>query len=393
MLLDLSHTCHTQARTGIQRVTRAVHATLAARGLAQPITWDPYAQHWRSLDPWENDQLTASGVSGKRGAHWPWPARWRGYWRRQRGGAAMVDAALAPAATSGLLVGELFSPAVGQALPALLAQTMGPRVALFHDAIALKFPELSSTKTVARFPAYLQELTQFDGIAAVSQDSRDTLVEYWRWLGVSTPPVVALPLGIDVPTPATDAPAPTGDPIILCVGTVEGRKNHLALLTACERLWLQGRHFQLHVIGLAQKETGATALATMEALQRAGHPLRYDGPVAEAALHQAYQACTFTVYPSLQEGFGLPVLESLAHGKPCICSAVGALGESAAGGGCLALPTMDATALASAVDRLLGSAAERADLSAAARRRTFRSWATYTDEFLAWMGTLPASHQ
>jgi len=83
-----------------------------------------------------------------------------------------------------LLVPEVFSPAVAAALPALVAATHGPRVALFHDAIALRFPELTPPKTVARFPAYLRELLMFDGIAAVSEDSRQSLLEYWRWLGL-----------------------------------------------------------------------------------------------------------------------------------------------------------------------------------------------------------------
>jgi len=43
----------------------------------------------------------------------------------------------------------------------------------------------------------------------------------------------------------------------------------------------------------------------------------------------------FTVYPSLMEGFGIPILESLWHGKPCVCGGNGALGEVARGGGCL----------------------------------------------------------
>ncbi|MBP8962163.1 MAG: glycosyltransferase family 4 protein [Opitutaceae bacterium] len=389
MLLDLSHTSHTQARTGIQRVTRALLADLAARGLARPITWDPYARRWRALDHWEQHALTRTAGGRKRGAYWPWHARLRGWLRRAT---APHEKALVAGSAPGLIVGELFSATVGQALPALLAQVAGPRIALFHDAIALKFPELSAPKTAARFPTYLQELTRFDGIAAVSEDSCDTLVDYWRWLGLTdVPPVVAIPLGIDLPTHADQTAVPTANaPTILCVGTLEGRKNHLSLLDACERLWHDGRQFQLRLIGLAQSETGQKVVERIHALQAAGHPLRYDGPVDEPTLTQAYRDCHFTIYPSLMEGFGLPVLESLAHGKPCICSNRGALGESAAGGGCLALPQVDAPHLAGAIDTLLCQPARHATLVAEARRRTYKTWTAYTDELLAWMGTLPA---
>ena len=226
----------------------------------------------------------------------------------------------------------MFSPEVAAALPALLASVPGPRAALFHDAIALKFPELTPAKTVARFPAYLQELLQFDGIAAISEDSRQSLLDYWRWLEAPhPPPVTVIPLGIEPPPPssARHAPSPLQLPVILSVGSLEGRKNHVALLDACERLWSAGTTFELRLIGLAHPQTGRAALEKIRALQAMGRPLCYDGPVDDATLEAAYAGCAFTVYPSLIEGFGLPVLESLARGKPCVCSGQGALGESA----------------------------------------------------------------
>lgn len=382
-LLDLSHTGHTRARTGIQRVTRSLHAELGARGVA--VTHDPYAGTWRTFEPWENANLAAVAPAAKRGAAWPLAARLRGRARRWlgRGPQALPSAA-------GLIVPELFSAAVGAALPALFQSVAGPRIALFHDAIALKFPELSPAKTVARFPPYLAELLRFDGVAAVSEDSRATLVDYWQWLGAkSAPPVVAIPLGIDAPpAPAGVSPA-ANEPEILCVGSIEGRKNHLALLEASESLWARGTRFSLRLIGLAQPQTGGAALQRLGELQAAGRPIRYDGPVGEAELERAYAACTFTVYPSLVEGFGLPVLESLARGKPCICSGRGALGESARGGGAVMLEHVGASDLAAAIDRLLGAPAELAALAATARARRFRSWADYTRDLTSWLDGLP----
>lgn len=395
ILLDLTHTSHTRARTGIQRVTRSLHAALRERALA--ITHDPHQGAWRPLQAWEKANLAADSAAAKRSAAWPLRAKLAGRAKRLFSGPSSPVAchpSLRHAA--GIVVPEVFSPAVATALPALFAATKGPRVAVFHDAIALKFPELTPGKTVARFPAYLQELLAFDGIAAVSNDSRDSLLAYWQWLGVRTPPPVrTIPLGIDPPGNllnysrgrATDAASVP--PVVLSVGSIEGRKNHLALLDACESLWARGSKFELHLIGLAQTQTGRAALARIRELQARGRPLRYDGPVNDAALETAYAGCAFTVYPSLIEGFGLPVLESVARGKPCICSARGALGESAAGGGTMALASVDAAALADAIDRLLRSAAERGALAEAARRRVFRSWQDYADELMRWLRELP----
>jgi len=405
LLFDLTHTSHSQARTGIQRVARALHTELAARGAVLAVTWDPHARVWRPLETWELAHLAQTAVGAKRSARWPLTAKLRGLLRRRLGQAPAfpLSAFRSPPSNSGLLQPELFSAAVATVLPALFAHARGPCVALFHDALALKYPELAPAKTVARFPAYLQELSRFDGIAAISADSRDALLAYWDWLGLrDTPPVEAIPLGIDLPpsAPAEGNPAsgiPSGSakpaalPTVLCVCTLEGRKNHLVLLDACEQLWTRGMRFELRLIGMTQAETGQTALARVRALQAAGRPLRYDGPVDDDAVTAAYRDCQFTVYPSLLEGFGLPILESLALGKPCVCSARGPMGESARGGGCVALDEVNPGTLAAAIERLLATPAERAALASAARVRRVKSWAAYTDELLAWQRTLRRS--
>lgn len=401
-LLDLSHTSHTRARTGIQRVARSLWRELGPA--AAPITYDPHQRTWRPLDPWELQNLATDSFSQKRGASWPVTAQLRGHTRRLLGTSALSSqpSALSP---SGLLLPELFTSTVAAQLPALFAATTGPRAAVFHDAIALKFPELTPAKTVARFPAYLRELLAFDGVAANSADSRATLLAYWDWLGIplkNRPIVTAIPLGID-PVCHLIGDKPLGPspekskiqnrkselPTVLSVGSLEGRKNHLALLEACETLWSAGTQFELHLIGLAHPQTGRAALARVHALQAAGRPLRYSGPVTDADLAAAYAACDFTVYPSLIEGFGLPVLESLARGKPCICSAHGALGEAARDGGCILLDRVDVPSLATALARLLSTPAELTALATAARARRFRSWADYAGDIAAWLATLP----
>ncbi len=74
LLLDLSHTCHTRARTGIQRVARALRRELGDGALA--VTWDPFARRWRPLAPWEEANLGADRPAARRGARWPLRARW-----------------------------------------------------------------------------------------------------------------------------------------------------------------------------------------------------------------------------------------------------------------------------------------------------------------------------
>jgi glycosyltransferase involved in cell wall biosynthesis len=388
LLFDATHTSHTAAQTGIQRVCRTFFSELAARSCATPICYDPHWIAWRAL---RSDELAVlsdqTGGAGKsRGAKWTLPQKISGASQRWLGRRPTLPAA------SGLICPELFSAKVGSRLPELLASVAGPRVAIFYDGIPLKFPELTPAGTVARFPAYLRELLVFDGIAAISEDSAACLRDYWRWLGVtSPPPVQAIPLAIDrahtEKVPKTPASGTT--PRVLCVCTIEGRKNHLALLEACEALWCEGLRFELELIGMARPDTAGAALAKIQSLQQSGRPLFFAGSVPEAELHDAYRRCSFTVYPSLIEGFGMPVLESLQHGKPCVCSGQGALGESAQGGGCVPLPAVNAAALAATVRRLLQRPAELAALAAAAQARPLKTWPEYTEEFIAWMQKLP----
>ncbi len=386
ILLDLTHTSHTRARTGIQRLARSLWGQW--REFALPVCRDPYRRGWRPLERWELDTLDQARPAANRKATWPLQARLRGWAARAagRGNAAIPSG-------SAFLTPEIFSPSVAQALTELFAGVDGPRAAVFPDAVAVKFPELTPAKTVARYPAYLQELLRFDGVAAISEESRDALVDYWRWLGLSgTPPVVAIPLGVQRPAESAgicSGAAPGAAPTVLCVGSLEGRKNHLALLEACETLWKAGLAFELRLIGLTNPETGQAVRERISALGRAGFPLRYEGAVEDRVLEEAYRDCSFTVYPSLAEGFGLPIAESLSRGRVCVCSGRGALGETARGGGCLALDRVDPTGLAEGIGRLLRSPEELAGLTAAAAARPVRTWADYARELSEWLRELP----
>jgi len=389
LILDLSHTSHTRARTGVQRVARALAAELGDQ--CAPVCFDPYQGLWRPLEDWEKENLESADPARGRGSHWPLGARIRGSLRKGRNDSPLLTLPERHGSgPEGVLIPEIFSAEVGKALPFLFAATQGPRVALFHDAVALQYPEFTPRSTVARFPGYLRELLQFDGVAAVSETSRDALLDYWRWLGVArTPAVVAVTLGIEEPTAERSRADAAGSPIVLCVSSIEGRKNHAALLDACEQLWASGSTFQLRLVGIVNRETGASALERIERLRVAGRPLRYEGPMKDGALEVAYAECSFTVYPSLAEGFGLPVVESLSRGKPCLCRMTGATGEAGRAGGCAGIGSGSPSEIASAMAALLGSPAELARLQREALGRRFKTWPEYASELLGWMQGLP----
>ena len=177
-------------------------------------------------------------------------------------------------------------------------------------------------------------------------------------------------------------------PVVLVVATLEPRKNQRTVLDACEKLWRNGTRFALRFIG-RRRSGGGEAAARIAELRARGRPVEWLGHVSDEALEDAYAECRFTLCPSLYEGYGLPVVESLRRLRPCIASARGGLREVAAGGGCLILPEPEAEALGAAIFRLLEEDALYRSLVAQCERRHYRDWSDYVDDLGVWMRSLP----
>ncbi|HTB62734.1 MAG TPA: glycosyltransferase family 1 protein [Opitutales bacterium] len=386
LLIDVSHTAHCPALTGVQRVCRELLRNLDTDGEApQAIIHDRFAKRWRLPDGRERAMLEPK-IFGHRGNQ-----RWS-FWQRGRGRLGLIRE-LDWSAWRGacLFAPEIFSAENFRAFGALRAHIGGAAGAIFYDAVGLRLPNLSPAKTVARFPGYLRELAAFDGVAAISEASRTELLAYWEHIDLrSPPPVVTIPLGVE--SPATSTPLPATDsvrgPLILSVGTLEGRKNQIALLEAAEALWREGAHFRLALAGLRQLETGGLAVERAAQLIAAGRPLEMSGTVSESHLQKLYAACRFTVYPSVYEGFGLPVAESLLRHRPCICGPGGALAEVARDGGCLLVSEPTSKNLAQAMRTLLNDDAAYHRLAREATQRRFPSWADYAKQVSAWLASL-----
>jgi glycosyltransferase involved in cell wall biosynthesis len=188
----------------------------------------------------------------------------------------------------------------------------------------------------------------------------------------------------------SDVLKPPGD-LIVCVGSFEPRKNHITLLHAAEKLWKSGLNFELELIGRSTGYFGSKIIAELRRLRRAGRAVRWLKQVNDQTLHRAYRECQFTIYPSLMEGFGLPIAESLSHGKPCVCGGNGALGEVASGGGCLIVDQTSADALAEGIKSLLLDREVYSRLCDEAGARKFRSWSDYIDRLITYLEPAPSA--
>jgi glycosyltransferase involved in cell wall biosynthesis len=164
----------------------------------------------------------------------------------------------------------------------------------------------------------------------------------------------------------------------LFVGTISPRKNIDRLLAAYTLL--RARQINTPPLVLAGQAT-AEATETLAQLTRPplfGH-VRHEGYVDDERLRALYHGAVLVVLPSLEEGFGIPVLEAMKVGVPVVAAQRGALPEVVGDAGLLVDP-LDVPALASTLERLLTDDQLRNRLSAAgiARARSF-SWQASAD--------------
>lgn len=283
-------------------------------------------------------------------------------------------------ASDWFVTSELFAeyerPGVGEFVRSRRCRT----AAIFADAIPVKHPAITWPHSVARHPHYLKALAAFERVWAISEASRRELQDYWAWLGIlDTPRVEVLPLGADFdgsPRVTTRRERLAGaKPALLCVGILEPRKNQLFLLDVCEELWGAGLDFELHVVGRVNPHFGAPIVARIKALRKRFDGLRYHEAAGDEVLGELYARVRATVVPTIAEGCGLPLLESLWRGVPCVCSDLPVLRENADGGGCVTVTLNDRAAWAAALRGVLTDDTQHARLSAEAVTRPLPTWA------------------
>jgi glycosyltransferase involved in cell wall biosynthesis len=158
-------------------------------------------------------------------------------------------------------------------------------------------------------------------------------------------------------------------PYVLAAGTLEPRKNLGRLIDAWEQLPTQLR--DAHELVLV----GPTGWEADEILSRAqDRAVRTIGYVSDADLAALYAGCEVFAYPSLYEGFGLPILEAMAAGAPVLTSNVSSLPE-VAGDAALLVDPRSVTAIRDALKQLLQDAPRREALRDAGRLRAAQfSW-------------------
>lgn len=254
--------------------------------------------------------------------------------------------------------------AFGVLPPEGIAALGRPVAALVHHPLALE-AGLSADEAVRLEASERAALAQAALVIATSEATRSILIERY---GLEGRKVRVAEPGVD-PVPRAKGGGET--PVVLSVGAVTPRKNHLALASALATLG--DLPWRWVVAGsLDRDRTSADALR--RAIETAGVGDRTDllGAVDETALAAAYDGADVFALPSRFEGYGMAFAEALAHGLPVVagrCEATTALVPERAGA--LVEPD-DVEALAGALRGLLENPGTRTRAANAARTRGAR---------------------
>ena len=259
-----------------------------------------------------------------------------------------------------------------------------------HDVSFLRHPEWFTLRDRIVLNAGVRaSVRRAARVLVPSGHARDELCTL---LGVDADRVIVTPEGVDrrfappQPAPARDAGPSCDDldallrrlgihrPYVLAVGNLQPRKNLARLIRAWALLSVDNadRGRQLVIAGgFRGRRDGATGLAIELHI---GDRVAFPGFVPDADLPALYGGAALFVFPSLYEGFGLPVLEAMACGTPVACSNTTALPEAAGGAAALFDPE-DPVDIAATLHALLADEALRADLRGRGLRRASRaSW-------------------
>lgn len=371
--IDVFHTANTHLATGIQRVVREAAQRWDRDHDITLLSWTPDHRALRHLSEAERQTAlfgaTPQPQSGAATVVVPW-----------RGTHLMPELATEPERTTRML--------------ALARYSRSRSGAIGFDCVPITTSETVFEGMGGAFSLFLSAVREMDRVAAISHAA----AREWRgWktilggLGVAGPQVQAISLAVSTAEPSAEAlqrmrelVAVGNDPIVLVVGSHEPRKNHLAVLHAAELLWREGVRFSLCFIG-GNSWNSELFQHQVHLLSQAGRPVTSFSGMSDDDVWAAYHLAALTMFPSINEGFGLPVAESLACGTPAITSAFGSMAEIAEGGGALLVDPHDDTAVANALRRLLTEPGLLHKLATEARNRPVLTWDEYAEQVWAFL--------
>ena len=374
ILMDVTNSSHDTANSGVIRVTRQIGSNLQRRVNTIFVLWDYSIGKYVFPNNDEIEILSSYGGPIGDKIQYISPNNKR----------VTVDEALGSFKDKDLwmLMVEITNEQQGRRIRPYLREK-GIKIAhVFHDAIPILHPHLCSEVVTANHGLYMTGLAECDLVISDSKISADALLDFWKQHHINAHAEVKcnlLPGELKGITRNNEIDTNKSKTVkMLCVSTLEPRKNHKTLLAACEILMKEHKEFDWELILVGNRYAGNEEIPQLvEQVGKSTGRVKWLGVVSDEELIKLYKECTFTVYPSLVEGFGMPVMESLWNGRPCICYEKESMGELAQGGGCLTVDIKDEKAVANAMYRLGTDVEFRKELQKQAVTRYIKLWDDY----------------
>lgn len=196
---------------------------------------------------------------------------------------------------------------------------------LVHDVLPVSHPQFCDPRHIPTFARWLSGMSAvWDFVMTPSRASADALARHLEAGGQKVPPIHVVPFGAGF---GLAKAAPAGETgvrrdHVLYVSTIEIRKNHTLLVDVWEELIRRHGADRVPTLVFAGKYGWQIQDLRRRLTQSAflGGKIRVVGNLSDEGLSELYRECLFTVFPSHCEGWGLPVAESLVHGRLCIAS-------------------------------------------------------------------------
>lgn len=322
VLIDVTDVCNFDTATGIQRVVRNLISQLKIQHREfLLVAWAKSEKYMRTLS--QNEMKVAYGEDLSMG-HAP-----------ELGLVDPDEFEILLPRNCLVFVPELAGQAGRiQRLSALATFSSNSLITMAYDAVPIVLPETTAPGMPGAFTFHSQIWSRSNKVLAISDSTArevSALFSGKTSSGANVPLVVSIPLPVCPPSEQiSEKPVwpHRPDPTVLVVGTHEPRKNHLRILYAAEELWRKGEKFHLAFIG-SRGWRAEDFWEKFDDLSDLGYAIEHFHGVTDSELCRAYADACCLLFPSIHEGFGLPIAEAIASGTPVITSDTGSMKDLA----------------------------------------------------------------
>ena len=436
-IVDVSHTMTYAHNSGIQRVVRCMATQMRDANLKHCLVeLDPAVNNYRLCDDaakrmiydWENTREVPKKIKDRqksklkirleklagrrlRNAISATCSVWRNTFRAIKRSLRPTEQCVAPTPKSvirvlfvwdnRLVLPELIAePWRVQQINTMLTNTHVQSTLVMYDLIPLHHPEFCVVSE--GYINYLMLLRNVDRISCISQAIEQDLRSLMPLIDRSKPmPLIDTHyLGADFLQKSAPPSAKVNVseisevvreqddlPLVLSVGTIEIRKNHRRMLNAMVAAQDRGLKFK----GIFAGNPGwlnEDFLAQLKYFQERGYNVEWRKSVSEAELTSLYKRAAFTMYCSLVEGFGLPIVESVMSGVPCVVSRRGCMQEVAEQvGACVLVDPESETEMTDQIALMLSDKKYLTTLRQQAAGASWPSWRDYANSIYQFVQT------